>query len=91
MELGVIRLLAAEARAAGRDPASDPVPGLTRDVLFVATADEEAGGYKGAGWIVEHRPELAPRRWGAERVRRRLGRSSAGGGSTRSASPRRAT
>ena len=44
MELEVVRLLAAEARAAGRDPASDPVPGLRRDVLFASTADEEAGG-----------------------------------------------
>jgi acetylornithine deacetylase/succinyl-diaminopimelate desuccinylase-like protein len=34
------------------------VPGLTRDVLFAATADEEAGGSQGAGWIVDHRPEL---------------------------------
>lgn len=31
---------------------------LTRDVLYVATADEEAGGFMGAGWLVEHRPEL---------------------------------
>jgi acetylornithine deacetylase/succinyl-diaminopimelate desuccinylase-like protein len=57
-ELTVVRLLAAEARAAGRDPASDPVPGLTRDVLFVSTADEEAGGLNGIAWIVEERPEL---------------------------------
>jgi acetylornithine deacetylase/succinyl-diaminopimelate desuccinylase-like protein len=56
-QLGVVHLLAAEARAAGRDPASDPIPGLTRDVLFTSTADEEAGGYQGAGWIVEHHPE----------------------------------
>jgi len=56
-QLGVVHLLAAEARAAGRDPASDPIPGLTRDVLFTSTADEEAGGFQGAGWIVEHRPE----------------------------------
>jgi acetylornithine deacetylase/succinyl-diaminopimelate desuccinylase-like protein len=58
MEVAVLRRLAAEARAAGRDPASDPIPGLTRDVLFAATADEEAGGLHGAGWIVDHRPEL---------------------------------
>jgi acetylornithine deacetylase/succinyl-diaminopimelate desuccinylase-like protein len=58
MEVGVLRRLAAEARAAGRDPASDPIPGLTRDILFVCTADEEAGGRAGAGWIVDHRPEL---------------------------------
>jgi len=31
---------------------------LTRDVVFMATADEEAGGFFGAGWLVEHRPEL---------------------------------
>jgi acetylornithine deacetylase/succinyl-diaminopimelate desuccinylase-like protein len=56
-QLGVVRLLVAEARSAGRDPASDPIPGLTRDVLFTSTADEEAGGHQGAGWIVEHHPE----------------------------------
>ncbi len=58
MEIGVLRRLAAEARAAGRDPADDPIPGLTRDILFVCSADEEAGGRAGAGWIVDHRPEL---------------------------------
>ncbi len=31
---------------------------LSRDVIFMATADEEAGGLFGAGWLVEHRPEL---------------------------------
>ena len=31
---------------------------LRRDVLFVATADEEAGGFYGAGWLVENRSEL---------------------------------
>lgn len=30
---------------------------LTRDVVFMATADEEAGGALGAGWLVEHHPE----------------------------------
>jgi acetylornithine deacetylase/succinyl-diaminopimelate desuccinylase-like protein len=30
---------------------------LARDVIFLATADEEAGGFQGAGWIVEHHPE----------------------------------
>ncbi len=58
MELTVVRMLAAEARAAGRDPAADPIPGLTRDVLFACTADEEAGGLNGIGWIVAERPEL---------------------------------
>ena len=58
MELSVMRLLAAEARTAGRDPASDPVPGLTRDVLFASTADEEAGGLNGIAVLVAERPEL---------------------------------
>jgi len=31
---------------------------LRRDVIFMATADEEAGGMFGAGWLVENRPEL---------------------------------
>jgi acetylornithine deacetylase/succinyl-diaminopimelate desuccinylase-like protein len=57
MELEIMRLLAAEARAAGRDPASDPVPGLKRDVLFASTADEEAGGLAGAAWLASEAPE----------------------------------
>jgi acetylornithine deacetylase/succinyl-diaminopimelate desuccinylase-like protein len=57
MELEVMRLLAEEARAAGRDPASDPVPGLRRDVIFASTADEEAGGLAGAGWLAMEHPE----------------------------------
>jgi acetylornithine deacetylase/succinyl-diaminopimelate desuccinylase-like protein len=57
MEMSVLRLLAAEARAAGRDPASDPIPGLTRDIKFAVTADEEAGGLAGIHWLVEDRPE----------------------------------
>ena len=31
---------------------------LNRDVIFMATADEEAGGFYGAGWLVENRPEI---------------------------------
>lgn len=31
---------------------------LNRDVIFVATADEEAGGFFGAGWLVENHPEI---------------------------------
>ncbi len=31
---------------------------LNRDVLLVATADEEAGGLLGAGWLIEHHPEI---------------------------------
>ena len=57
MELEVMRLLAGEARAAGRDPATDPVPGLRRDVLFASTADEEAGGFAGAAWLAMDQPE----------------------------------
>jgi acetylornithine deacetylase/succinyl-diaminopimelate desuccinylase-like protein len=57
MELAVVRLLAGEARAAGRDPSSDPIPGLTRDILFASTADEEAGGLNGIAWLVADRPE----------------------------------
>ena len=30
---------------------------LNRDVIFMATADEEAGGFFGAGWLVENRPD----------------------------------
>jgi len=57
MELEVMLRLAEEARAAGRDPASDPVPGLRRDILFASTADEEAGGLAGAGWLAIEHPE----------------------------------
>jgi acetylornithine deacetylase/succinyl-diaminopimelate desuccinylase-like protein len=75
MEVAIGRLLAALARAAGRDPAGDPIPGLRRDVLFAATADEEAGGWQGAGWIVEQRPEWlrAPVRSRVRRVSVELG------------------
>jgi acetylornithine deacetylase/succinyl-diaminopimelate desuccinylase-like protein len=31
---------------------------LKRDVIFMAAADEECGGHAGAGWVVEHHPEL---------------------------------
>jgi len=31
---------------------------LKRDVIFLATADEEVGGGVGAGWFVENHPEL---------------------------------
>jgi acetylornithine deacetylase/succinyl-diaminopimelate desuccinylase-like protein len=30
---------------------------LTRDIVFLATADEEAGGFFGAGWMLENHPE----------------------------------
>nr|MBP6824604.1 M20/M25/M40 family metallo-hydrolase [Acidobacteriota bacterium] len=31
---------------------------LKRDVIFLATADEEAGGLQGAGWFAKNHPEL---------------------------------
>lgn len=31
---------------------------LARDVIFMANADEEAGGHYGAKWMVQHHPEL---------------------------------
>jgi acetylornithine deacetylase/succinyl-diaminopimelate desuccinylase-like protein len=57
MEVQVMRRLARAARAAGRDPATDPVPGLRRDVIFCSSADEEAGGVHGAGWLVDNHPD----------------------------------
>jgi acetylornithine deacetylase/succinyl-diaminopimelate desuccinylase-like protein len=57
LEIGVVAQLVTEARAAGRDPASDPIPGLRRDVLFTCTADEEAGAFAGAMWIAHDRPD----------------------------------
>lgn len=57
MEVAVVRLLAEEAVAVGRDPGRDPIPGLRRDVLLAVTADEEAGGLQGIGWLVDNHPE----------------------------------
>ena len=57
MEIQVMRRLARAARGAGRDPASDPIPGLRRDVIFCSTADEEAGGWQGACWLVDNHPD----------------------------------
>ena len=34
-----------------------------RDIIFAATADEEAGGRLGMGWLVENRPELVGCEW----------------------------
>ena len=31
---------------------------LNRDVVFLATADEEAGGAYGVGWLIENRREI---------------------------------
>jgi acetylornithine deacetylase/succinyl-diaminopimelate desuccinylase-like protein len=57
MEVQVMRRLARAARAAGHDPATDPIPGLRRDVIFCSSADEEAGGVHGAGWLVDNHPD----------------------------------
>jgi acetylornithine deacetylase/succinyl-diaminopimelate desuccinylase-like protein len=57
MAFGVVAGLVADARAAGSDPATEPIPGLRRDVLFTSTADEEAGGQAGIKWIAQERPD----------------------------------
>jgi len=31
---------------------------LDRDIIFIATGDEEAGGKMGVGWLVNHEPDL---------------------------------
>lgn len=49
--LGIVQLQAFLALAASQQP-------LNRDVWYMATADEEAGGFFGAGWLVENRPDL---------------------------------
>ncbi|MDG1704371.1 MAG: M20/M25/M40 family metallo-hydrolase [Pseudomonadales bacterium] len=49
--LGMVQLQAFLALAASGQS-------LNRDVWYVATADEEAGGLFGAGWLVENRPEI---------------------------------
>lgn len=48
--LGIVELEAFLALHRARVP-------LDRDVIFMATADEEAGAVFGAGWVVEHHPE----------------------------------
>ena len=49
--LGIVQLQAFLALAASEQP-------LNRDVWYMATADEEAGGFFGAGWLIENRPDL---------------------------------
>ena len=56
VQVGVIRLLCARARAAGRNPAVDPIPGLGRDIILTATADEEAGGLDGIALVLRDHP-----------------------------------
>ncbi len=36
---------------------------LSRDVVFVATGDEETGGAFGIDWLTKHHPELAEAEW----------------------------
>ena len=48
---GILQLLAAIRLHREKVP-------LDRDVIFLATADEEAGGREGAGWFVKHHREL---------------------------------
>jgi len=48
--LGVVELEAFLAMHRSKLP-------LERDVIFIATADEEAGGNFGAGWLVKNHPE----------------------------------
>jgi len=49
--LGILQLEAFLALARSKKP-------LRRDVILMATADEEAGGSFGAGYLVEHRPDI---------------------------------
>ena len=37
---------------------------LKRDLVVIATGDEEYGGYWGAGWMAEHHPELFDAEYG---------------------------
>ena len=55
VQVGVIRLLCARARAAGLNPAKDPIPGLRRDIILTATADEETGGEDGIALVLRDR------------------------------------
>ena len=55
VQVGVIRLLCARARAAGLNPAKDPIPGLRRDIILTATADEETGGLNGIALVLKDR------------------------------------
>ncbi|MEV4630360.1 M20/M25/M40 family metallo-hydrolase [Micromonospora sp. NPDC049523] len=50
---GMVAMTLAVARAFKRDGVVPP-----RDIVFAFLADEEAGGFYGARWLVENRPEL---------------------------------
>lgn len=49
--VSIVHLLAMAELARRKTP-------LDRDVLFLATPDEESGGHQGAGWLVRQRPDL---------------------------------
>ena len=49
--LGIAQLQAFLALHASGKP-------LNRDVIYMATADEEAGGFYGAGWLLKNKPEI---------------------------------
>jgi acetylornithine deacetylase/succinyl-diaminopimelate desuccinylase-like protein len=50
---GTVAMVLALARQYQREGTVPP-----RDLIFAFVADEEAGGFLGARWLVEHRPEL---------------------------------
>jgi acetylornithine deacetylase/succinyl-diaminopimelate desuccinylase-like protein len=50
---GTVAMTLAVARQFKRDGVVPP-----RDLIFAYVADEEAGGLNGAGWLVDHRPDL---------------------------------
>lgn len=50
---GTLAMTLAVARQFKREGVVPP-----RDLIFAYLADEEAGGFHGAGWLVDHRPEL---------------------------------
>jgi acetylornithine deacetylase/succinyl-diaminopimelate desuccinylase-like protein len=50
---GMLAMMIAVARAYRRDGVRP-----RRDLVFAFLADEEAGGFLGARWLVEHRPDL---------------------------------
>jgi acetylornithine deacetylase/succinyl-diaminopimelate desuccinylase-like protein len=50
---GMVAMMLAVARRLRRDRILPP-----RDIIFAFLADEEAGGFHGAGWLVDHRPDL---------------------------------
>ncbi|MFC1434554.1 M20/M25/M40 family metallo-hydrolase [Streptacidiphilus sp. N1-3] len=50
---GMVAMALAVARQFKRDRVVPP-----RDLVFAFVADEEAGGFYGARWLVDHRPEL---------------------------------